>query len=169
MSYWSVSTLTCLLKLVLLSLSLLTHTVQIVWLLKPESHYRRYFPRLEILLGSRTTSKENSFLPRFSVSITLQAVYFRIIGIGWNTPVPQLPSEVCMQPSDIVAKRPFTPTGLMLLYYSERRPSHNLTYTFDYTFKYHSMKFICECSDSSAQAHVNAVRGVKILNIWKLP
>ena len=50
-----------------------------------------------------------------------------------NSPVLQLPSEVCRRSCNTLAKRPFTSTHLMSPYYTERQPSHNLIYTVDHT------------------------------------
>ena len=47
----------------------------------PQSHYRWYVPRLQVLLSGRTTYKDASYLLRFGVSITLQVVQFVVIGI----------------------------------------------------------------------------------------
>ena len=37
----------------------------------PSSRYRWYILQLQIFRGSRTVSKDNSYLPRFGVAITL--------------------------------------------------------------------------------------------------
>ena len=43
-------------------------------LLIQHSHYMQCVPQLEVLLASRTASKDAKYLPRFGVSFTLQAV-----------------------------------------------------------------------------------------------
>ena len=40
----------------------------------------------------------------------------------------------------------------MSLYYTERRPNHNLIYTVDHTFGYRSKKFIRGCTKSEADS-----------------
>ena len=55
------------------------------------------------------------------------------------------------------AKCPNTSTHLMSLYYTKKRPNHNLIYTVDHTFGYHSKKFIC--SHSSPHTHGTEFRG----------
>ena len=52
-----------------------------------------------------------------------------------------------------------TLTHLMWLYYIESRPNHNLVYTVDHTFGYHSQKLICACVKSSVHAHGTEIRG----------
>ena len=53
----------------------------------------------------------------------------------------------------LVVERPCTSIRLMSPYYTERRPSHNLIYTVDYTFRYRSKKYLCACLLSSTHAH----------------
>ena len=82
--------------------------------------------------------------------------------------VLQLLLEVDMRPCDTVVKRPITSTDVMSPCYTQRKPSHILIYTEDYTFSYHSKKFICACSHYSAHAHVTNSE-VENLNVLKLP
>ena len=82
------------------------------------SHYRLYVLRLKFFRGGRTTSEDASYLPRFGVAFTIQAVYFMIIGVWWNALVLQLLYKVHMWPCDTVAKHPSTSTRLMPLYYT---------------------------------------------------
>ena len=108
----------------------------------PWSHHRWYVLQLQVYWGCRAASTAASYLPRFSVAFTLWQVSFAVIVIGWNAPVIQLPSEVCMRPCDTMVKCPFTSTRLMSAYYTESSPSHNLIYTVDHTFSYCSKKKI---------------------------
>ena len=60
-------------------------------------------------------------------------------------------------PKLVIEKQPsLTLSHLTLLYYTKRRP--NLMYTVDYTFSYHSQKFIHACMKSSAHAHRAKIR-----------
>ena len=43
--------------------------------------------------------------------------------------------------------------------YTRRQLNHNLMYTMDHTFGYHSKKFICACVKLSAHAHGTEIRG----------
>ena len=52
-----------------------------------------------------------------------------------------------------------TLTHLMSPYYTERRPNHNLMYTMDHTFSYHSKNFIYARAKSSVRAHGSEIRG----------
>ena len=56
----------------------------------------------------------------------------------------------------------------MLLYYTKRQPSHNLMYTIDHTFGYHSKKFIPACTELSTHTH-GMKSEAEILNMLKLP
>ena len=44
-------------------------------------------------------------------------------------------------------------------FYTERRPNHNLMYTVDHTFGYHSTHLLCACLESSAHAPGTKFRG----------
>ena len=95
------------------------------------------------------------FLPDISIHWSANTPFMMspvVIAIVRDAPVLQLPSEVRTWPCDIVAKRPFTFTRLLSPCYTERRPSHNLIYTVDYTFSYcskkfiyHTLAFVCVC------------------------
>ena len=117
----------------------------------------------------RTASKNTTYILRFGVAFTLQAGKFMHIGVWPNVPVLQLPSEVRMRPCDIVAECPFTSSHLMSPCYTERRLSHNVMYTVDYTFSYCSKKFIlrmlvfvCACPWYQLQRQ----NFINILKLW---
>ena len=76
--------------------------------LMPYSYYRWYIPRLEVLLGSGTASKDSTYLQIFGVSFTLHVVQPRVIGVRRNACVLQLPSEVRMRTCYTVVKHPCT-------------------------------------------------------------
>ena len=48
---------------------------------------------------------------------------------------------------------------LMLLYYTERRPKHDLMYTVDHILGYCNKKFIRACAKSSPHAHGTEIKG----------
>ena len=50
-----------------------------------------------VLLCGRTAYQDALYLLRFGVSITQQAAKFAVIGVGQNSPVPQLQYEVRME------------------------------------------------------------------------
>ena len=117
--------------------------------LMPESHYRRYAPRLENLLRGGTAYKDASYIPRFWCFRHTTA---GIIGGCRHWVIHPCPSTTV---GDSYAKLRHsgetsnTPTHLMSPYYTERRPSHYLIHTADHTL----------CSHSPAHAHGSEFRG----------
>ena len=66
---------------------------------------------LQVIIGERTASQVT---PISSKLFTLQAVWFVVIHVWQNTPVLQLPLEICMWPCVTVVKCPCTPAHLRL-------------------------------------------------------
>ena len=65
-------------------------------LLMPHLHYRQHVPQIAVLPGGGTTSKDSANIPRFCVSIILQAIEPVVICTGRNASVLQILSEVRM-------------------------------------------------------------------------
>ena len=128
----------------------------------PLLHYRPYFPWLEVLLSRRTAPRSPYFV-RLVDGQPLTGHGFLTSNYGWMMVLQTLVTE--KQPpfnlnwpsaavGHTIGKTTNTLTHLML-YYTEKRPNHNLMYTVDNTFSY--------CSKSS-YAHVqNLLRMLTVL------
>ena len=111
----------------------------------PNLQYRQYIPRLKVFTWQR-----NHLLGRHIPS-EIWCIIHSTAGItcgyrpGGKTPLSfnYRPRFIC----DLVIQL------WRNIHHTEKLPSHNLTYTVDYTFSYHSKKFTCTYSHSSAHAH----------------
>ena len=151
---------------------------RVVSLVMPNSHYRRYVPQLEIFLGGGTAPRSPHFgrvghttgrrplLQTGHGFLTVNNSRMSVLQTLVTKKQPPLISTYLWWPSfEHVAKTTNTLTRLMSPYYTKRRSNHNLMYTMDHTFGYHSKKFIRACAKSSAHALSTEFRGgnVKLL------
>ena len=136
----------------------------------PPSQYRRYAPRLEVLVGGRTTPRSPHFNYRQTATDWTQ--FFLIVNNSRMTVPQTLVTE--KQPSVTSTRRQTNTRGettnilthLLSPCYIERWPNPNLMYTVDHTFGNRSNKFIRACAKSSAHVHGTEIKGAnfKLIN-----
>ena len=132
----------------------------------PFTHYRLYIMRLQVFSAPEPPPQVTPF--------HLSCSHYRRMATDWTQFLTVNNSSMTVLQTLVTVKQPQLTFGcrqmtsgemtntlihLMSPYYTKRRPNHNLMYTVDHTFGYHSKRFIRTHTKFFAHAHGTEIRG----------